>query len=258
MLLYDRPVAELMVEASAAFSERFRPNVIVEWFAQHYPRVRASTVRAHVIGLTANDSSRRHYPGLARRQPLFFKSPNGWLERFDPDVHLTDEPVDSYPDDDEELELVESEDIEPDPSQGVEGTQEFYLEAYLEEFLVSNWSHLDWGRRLQIWSSPTGQSGHQFSTLAGRLDLLCKDLDSGALVVVELKRGRPLDRVVGQVARYMGWVTEHLGEGRRAEGIIVAHEMDDRLTYAVQAVPGLSLLVYEINFALRPPGPNAR
>ncbi len=47
----------------------------------------------------------------------------------------------------------------------------------------------------------------------------------------------------------MGGVTEHLGEGRRAEGIIVADEVDDRLTNAVQAVPGLSLLVYEINFA---------
>lgn len=113
VVLYDRPVADLMVEASAALSERFRPNDIVEWFAQHYPKVKASTVRAHVIGLTANDPSRKHFAGLARRQPLFFKSPNGWLERFDPDVHLTDEPVDSYPDDGEELELVESEDMEP-------------------------------------------------------------------------------------------------------------------------------------------------
>ena len=69
MVLYDRPVADLMVEASAALPEEFRPNDIVEWFARHYPKVKAPTVRAHVIGLTANGPNRKHYPGLVGRQP---------------------------------------------------------------------------------------------------------------------------------------------------------------------------------------------
>jgi Endonuclease NucS len=247
-----------MIEASAELPERSRPGDVVAWFAQHYPRVKATTVRAHVIGLTVNDPSRKHTGGLARRQPLFFKSPNGWLEHFDPDIHLSDEPADRGLGEDEDLDLIESDDVELESSAGLEATHEFYLEAYLEEFLVSNWTSLDWGRKLRIWESPTGQSGHQLSTPIGRLDLLCEDLDSGALVVVELKRGRPSDRVVGQAARYMGWVGEHLDEGRGVEGIIVSHEVDERLTYAVRAVPGLSLLVYEIHFALRSPDPNSR
>jgi len=72
-----------MVEASAALPEQFRPNDIVERFARHYPKVKASPVRGPVIGLTANDRNRKHYPGLVGRQPMFFKSLHGWLERFD-------------------------------------------------------------------------------------------------------------------------------------------------------------------------------
>jgi Endonuclease NucS C-terminal domain len=257
VMLYDRPVAELMVEASTDLADRLRPGDVVDWFAQHYPKVKATTVRAHVIGLTVNDPSRKHYAALARRQPLFFKTPNGWIERFDPDIHLTDEPTGSDALDDEDLGLLEPDVSDPDSAPAGEGTHEFYLEAYLEEFLVSNWQHLNWGRQLRIWEGPMGETGHQLVTPVGRLDLLCEDIDSGALVVVELKRGRPSDRVVGQTARYMGWVAQHLAEGRAVEGIIVAHEVDDRLTYAVQPVPGLSLLVYEINFALRPPSANA-
>ncbi len=63
---------------------------------------------------------------------------------------------------------------------------------------------IDWGRPLELWESPTGESGNQLTTPVGRLDFLCRDGGSGALVVVELKRGRPSDRVVGQAARYMG------------------------------------------------------
>jgi hypothetical protein len=121
------------------------------------------------------------------------------------------------------------------------------------EFLITNWSRIDWGRRLRLWTGPAGESGHQFSTPIGRLDLLCEDVDSGALVVIELKRGLPSDRVVGQTARYMGWVGEHLADGRDVHGIIVAHQVDDRLRYAVRPIAGLSMLVYEISFALRSP-----
>ena len=70
--------------------------------------------------------------------------------------------------------------------------------------------------------------------------------------MIELKRGRPTDQVVGQAARYMGWFREEFAaDGRSVEGIIVAGEADDRLYYAARAVPGLSVLLYEVTFALR-------
>jgi RecB family endonuclease NucS len=95
-------------------------------------------------------------------------------------------------------------------------------------------------------------------TPVGRLDFLCHDTATNALVVVELKRGRPSDRVVGQAARYMGWVRAELAEeGQPVEGLIVAGEQDLQLAYAVAAVPGLSVLTYRIDFSLTPAEPPA-
>jgi histidine triad (HIT) family protein len=94
--------------------------------------------------------------------------------------------------------------------------------------LIDNWSRIDWGRPLRIWQGPDGRSGHQLATPVGRLDFLCQDSATDALVVVELKRGIPSNRVVGRTARYMGWVSVNLSEGRSVDGIVVAHDADRR------------------------------
>ena len=72
---------------------------------------------------------------------------------------------------------------------------------------------------------------------------------TGALVVVELKRGRPSDRVIGQAARYMGYIRAHMAQpGQQVEGLIVAREVDEGLGYSAAAVPGLQLMTYEVSF----------
>jgi hypothetical protein len=241
-MLYDRPVSQLMVDAAMSMPERFAPADVVTWFAEHYPAVKDTTVRAHVIGLTANDPSRHHYGWLAGKTPLFFKLNRALLTRFDPDSHFFDveEP---------ELELVGDDSV---AESAAAESMEFYLEVYLEEFLLTNWHLIDWGRPLRIWQGPNGESGHQLSTPVGRLDFLCVDSNSGALVAVELKRGLPSDRVVGQIARYMGWIRNEMAQpGQPVEGLIVTHESEDRLNYAVSAVQGLGLLLYEVAFSLR-------
>jgi hypothetical protein len=48
------------------------------------------------------------------------------------------------------------------------------------------------------------------------------DEKTGDFVVVELKRGKSSDAVMGQLARYMMWVTENLAKpGQKVRGIIV-------------------------------------
>ena len=127
-----------------------------------------------------------------------------------------------------------------------EQSSEFVLEAHLEEFLVSNWKSIDWGRPLEVWNGPTGKSGHQLVTSVGRLDFPCSDRLANALIVVELKRGPSSDKVVGQVARYVG---THLAEpGQPVEGFIIAHDADESLRYAVAAFPGLQLMTYGVTF----------
>lgn len=242
-MIYDKPVADLMRHAANQLTPPYKPADFVDWFAEHYPKVNPRTVRAHVIGLTANDPNRHHYH-LARRTPLLVRTPHG-LRRWDPDHDLglvqeeTDEDVDE--DSSEEVEAP------------TEADTEFALESQLEEFLASNWGAINWGRPLEIWQGPNDQRGHQMDTPVGRLDFLCVDKSSNAFVVVELKRGRPSDKVVGQTARYMGWVKINLAStGQPVEGLIVAHESDDSLAYAVSAVPNLRLMTCEVDFRLRP------
>lgn len=236
---YDRTVADLMVEAAAQLDYPTSRGEVVQWFTEHYPQVKASTIRAHIVGLTANDRSRHHYPSLARRDPLFTRRPDGSLEAFE-------RPIEDEMDDGEDLDVAGTPPLE------------FALEAFLEEFILTNWEGIDWGRPLELWESQTWELGHQLATPVGRLDFLCVDTATDSLVVVELKRGRPSDSVVGQAARYMGWVSAHLAtENQRVEGIVVAHEQDLRLAYAVAAVPGLSILTYSVDFALSPAKPPA-
>jgi hypothetical protein len=246
-MLYDRPVSELMEDCAAEISEPFRPADVVAWFGQRYPAVKATTVRAHVIGLTANDRSRHHYQWLASKPPLFYKRGHGTLVRFDPaEHHLEGEP----PDDSDVEELSDDDEVGAEPVG--EEQMEFALEAYLEEFILTNWQAIDWGRPLRLWEDEDGRFGHQVSTPVGRFDFLAVDTDTGVLVVIELKRGRPSDQVVGQAARYMGWLRDEFAEDDEGvEGIIVAGDADDRLYYAARAVPGLHLLLYEVSFALR-------
>ena len=57
-------------------------------------------------------------------------------------------------------------------------------------------------------------------------------------MVIELKKGRSSDVVVGQILRYMGWVKEHLAvddyDQYDVRGIIISKEKDDRLEYALK------------------------
>jgi hypothetical protein len=135
----------------------------------------------------------------------------------------------------------------------VEAAQDFILEQYLEEFLDATWDRINFGRRLELYS-PDSRPARQFdATPAGLIDFLCRDPDTNALVVVELKRGSPSDSVVGQTLRYMGWVKSELAdEQQRVEGIIVVGDADPRLLLAASITPGLRVLQYRIDFRLEP------
>ncbi len=51
----------------------------------------------------------------------------------------------------------------------------------------------------------------------------------------------------------MGWVRAELaGAGDEVEGLVIAHEADDAMRYALAAVPRVSLQLYGVDFRLRP------
>lgn len=108
-------------------------------------------------------------------------------------------------------------------------------ERNLEDFIVHQLETIEPGLHLVK---------RQLSTPAGRLDLLCKDVD-GNYVVVELKRTQGTDQVIGQVLRYMGWLREaHPTE--KVRGIVIVAKKDQALSYALMAVPNVQVKEFKL------------
>ena len=70
-------------------------------------------------------------------------------------------------------------------------------------------------------------------------------------LVVELKKGRASDQVVGQTLRYMGFVQDELAEpGQDVRGAIIALEDDQRIRRALRMAPGIDFYRYQVSFRL--------
>jgi restriction system protein len=138
--------------------------------------------------------------------------------------------------------------IATDPD--IEDPAAFAMEKHLEEFLT-NWNQTILSKDYSIYEEDGEIVGQQYATDAGPIDVLAVSKDGKRLLVVELKRGRASDVVVGQVLRYMGFVKEQLAEpNQTVEGIIIALEDDKKLRWALAAVPSVSFYRYEVSFKL--------
>ncbi len=139
----------------------------------------------------------------------------------------------------------------PGPEEGVEDPYAFAMETHLEDFLVKNWAHTDLGENYDIFVDDDERVGRQYPTDTGPLDLLAVSKDRKQLLVVELKKGRASDAVVGQALRYMGWVKEQLAqEGQSVTGAIIALDDDPRIRRAISMVPEIDFYRYQISFKL--------
>ena len=136
----------------------------------------------------------------------------------------------------------------------------FALEKHLEDFLVANWAATALGSTHDIVSEDGELTGQQFPTDTGPIDILAVSKSGDELLVVELKRGRASDAVVGQIQRYMGYVHDELAEEhQKVRGVIIALEDDLRIRRALSVATGVGFYRYEVNFTLHPaiPAPSA-
>jgi restriction system protein len=135
----------------------------------------------------------------------------------------------------------------------VEDPVAFAMEKHLEDFLVENWSQTELGRDYKIFEEEGERVGQQYPTDTGPIDILAISSDRTRLLVVELKRGRASDVVVGQLLRYVGYVQDELAEeGQTVRGAIIALEDDLRLRRALAVVPSVDFYRYEVGFKLTP------
>lgn len=132
----------------------------------------------------------------------------------------------------------------------VEDPTAFALEEHLEDFLVKNWAQTELGKEYDIYEED-GEKAQQYQTDTGPLDILAISKDKNRLLVVELKKGRASDAVVGQTLRYMSFVQEMLAEkDQTVHGIIIALEDDQRIRRALAMVSNILFYRYQISFKL--------
>jgi len=137
-------------------------------------------------------------------------------------------------------ELLDSDTVERITAEGTEGVS-VSLEKDLLSFLAKNISLVESGLQLKE---------KEYQTDAGRIDLLCVDRE-GSFVVIETKKGKESDKVVGQISRYMGWVKLELArQNQKVKGIIITNEADDQLKYAVAPHDNIKLKYYKVKFEL--------
>lgn len=135
----------------------------------------------------------------------------------------------------------------------------FQMERDLENFLVANWAQTELGAHYDLYPDEDGTLiGQQYQTVTGPIDILAVKKDRSELLVIELKRGRATDRVVGQVQRYMGYVKREVAEpGQKVRGLIIALEDDPKLQYALEVAPDISFYTYRVSFKLNHTGGQA-
>ncbi|MBK8138191.1 MAG: DUF91 domain-containing protein [Chloroflexi bacterium] len=134
----------------------------------------------------------------------------------------------------------------------VEDPIAFAMEKHLEDFLVHNWAHSDLGKIYDVYQVDNELVGQQFQTDdRGYIDILALSKDRKTLLVLELKKGRASDVVIGQILRYMGYVQEVLAEeGQQVRGVIIALEDDLRIRRALKLVPTVEFYRYQVSFKL--------
>jgi hypothetical protein len=239
MSIYDKPVRLLIRDMISTLApktgQQFSKDAAVEWFAQHYPKIKEGTISAHLIRFSTNAPSRLYY-SVKPDEDLLFQVDGSHFRLYD---RATDPaPIHSKSD-------ATTLPVEPDESQG---PSEFAYESDLRDFLAKNLSIIEPG--LQLYQDE-GITGVEFPVGGRFIDILALDADK-RFVVIELKVSRGYDRVIGQLLRYMAWIAKNQAEpGQGVRGIIAAREISDDLRLACSYLPNVSLYEYQLSVSLK-------
>lgn len=131
--------------------------------------------------------------------------------------------------------------------------QSFYLEKYLEHFIYTNWDNITELEEYEfILNEDNEPVSLQFNTGVGIIDLLVRNKKDRSYLVIELKRGKTSDKTIGQIARYMGWVSKEIAdkENVAVKGLIIAESFDEKIKYSLSCLNNVKTMKYKISFGL--------
>lgn len=111
-------------------------------------------------------------------------------------------------------------------------------ESYLKEEIKSNQEITEADiERILILDLDMVEKGlqlidNQYATDVGIIDILCIDKNEN-YVVIEIKKGRASDKVVGQIQRYLNWVQNNLAKEKKVRGVIVCKEYNKKIVSSI-------------------------
>ena len=248
----ERPyVWQMIKEAVDNLNGRATYAEIKKYINDKWDNVNESTINAQAIVLTVNQPSRIHYPENQKprltnsnsKYDLLFTTGRGQVVKYNQDEHGIWE---IYKNEFEALGIkqVISEDIEGNDISEENSSFLFPIEANLRDFLIQNLQTVK-HHKLKLFVDSNSRDGKEYPTGVGPIDILPTD-DNGNFVVFELKLSRGVDKALGQLLRYMGWIKKNIANNKAVKGIIVANKMDDKIKYAVSMTPDVTLYEYEM------------
>ena len=233
---YEKSTQELMMdyfkEIGLQNGQVFNKKDMINWFNKNYPKIKNITIQCHLIKLSVNAPSRKHYNAHedGRHDILYQLSGNTFrLYEKANDVVST------------ETTVLEKEIDEEN------GSQEFAQEKDLQNYLVKNLNTIEPG--LKLYEDEIKQ-GIEYPVDGRFVDILALDKNND-FVVIELKVSKGYDRVVGQLLRYKNWIQKFMAdEKQKVRGMIICKEMTDDLLLACYGLDDIELFEYEISFKL--------
>lgn len=252
---------EMVKEAASSIGREASYSEIKQYVRNAYGDINDSSLTCAIISSSVNHPSRIHYQENKKPRislgahDFLFNTKRGFVTPYDPTAHGTWEIYNKNNDQLGVRTVADGEDIEMSQANDLSAENSlFALESHLRDFLAKNLSTVNgFGSMLSIYVSEDGRDGVEFQTDVGPIDILAVD-EAGQLVVLELKLGRGPDATLGQILRYMGWVSKHLAGGKDVKGIIVASEIPMKLRYAVSQVLSVRLMEYDLSFSVRSVG----
>lgn len=130
---------------------------------------------------------------------------------------------------------------------------EFALEKHLEDFLIENWNNTEFGANYKLMTDEDGGLiAQQYQTEVGPLDIIAIKNDKSEILILELKKGRSGDAVVGQMLRYITAIKKEVAEpNQKIRAVILTGQDDRKIRYSLEPLNGLiEFMVYKISFTI--------
>jgi hypothetical protein len=248
------PIWQLVRGAMQHFNREVSYSELKEFVWGQYPDVNNTTLNCQIITCSVNHPSRIHYAENKRprvctsERDFLFHTDTGRVAPYDAEQHGIWE-IHQAADGALSVRILQPPVVAP-PIKALGDT--FPLERYLRDYLAHNLSNNSgFGSKMEVYESEDGRDGIEFQTDVGPIDILATT-ENGDFHVFELKLSRGQDAALGQILRYMGWVSQHLANGKKVFGVVLAAEISEKLRYAATQVPNVRLMEYEVRFVVRP------